>query len=71
MCILPTIRTVFESVPQMLSGHKPLERKIVLLEELEKGKEATVHSQSLWVNMVVCKIWDSDRIFLEHTRMKW
>lgn len=43
----------------------------MLLEELETGKEATVHSQSLWVNMVVCKIWDSDRIFLEHTGMKW
>ena len=26
-CILSTIRTVFESVPQMLSGHKPLQKE--------------------------------------------
>ena len=31
-------------------------RKKVILEELEKGNEVIVHSQSLWVNMVVCKI---------------
>ena len=43
----------------------------MILEELEKGNEVIIHSQSLWVNMVVCKIWDSNRIFLEHTGMKW
>ena len=66
-CILSTIRTVCLKCYQVINHYR---RKTVILEKLEKGNEVTVHSQSLWVNMVVCKIWDSNRIFLEHTGMK-
>lgn len=71
MCVPSTMRTVSESVPQMLSGHKPSQKANSDPPGAGEGKLGSGSFPQPWVNMVLCKSWDSNRVFLEHTGMKW
>lgn len=64
-CILPASETVLESVPQMLSGHKPLEKENSAPWGAgnEEGGYGSFPEPLGEYGGVYTKIWDSNRIF--------